>query len=129
MLFRSVSDQIVRQNGTNPTDNVSIIKNNKIANRNKKSNQTFDKLSPGLRTRGFFIVRIFLSTNPSVIKDDTSLDKGRMQILNRELFGMTAGKRKEDNPNKKGNIRDYATIEQLIILANIESMNAKFIDM
>lgn len=42
---------------------------------------------------------------------------------------MTAGKRKEDNPNKKGNIRDYATIEQLIILANIESMNAKFIDM
>jgi hypothetical protein len=42
---------------------------------------------------------------------------------------MTAGNRKEDNPNKDGNIRDYATIEQLIILANIESMNAKFIEL
>ncbi len=50
-------------------------------------------------------------------------------ILNKALFGMTAKEWREQNVWKKGNIRDEATIEQLIILANIESMNAEFIKM
>lgn len=50
-------------------------------------------------------------------------------VLNKALFGKTAKQRREENPDQKGNIRDYATLEQLIILANIESMNAQFIQM
>lgn len=48
-------------------------------------------------------------------------------MLNKALFGMTAKDRQEKNPWKKGNVRDYATIEQLIVLANMESINAEFI--
>jgi len=43
------------------------------------------------------------------------------------LFGMTAGQWRENNLNKTGNIRDYATIEQLIVLTNLESINAMWI--
>lgn len=50
-------------------------------------------------------------------------------ILNKSLFGVTAKEWREQNPWKKWNIRDEATIEQLIILANMESMNAEFIKM
>ncbi|MDP2089980.1 MAG: KilA-N domain-containing protein [Candidatus Gracilibacteria bacterium] len=50
-------------------------------------------------------------------------------ILNKALFGITAKEYREQNPGNKGNIRDDASIEQLIILANIESMNAEFIKM
>jgi hypothetical protein len=45
-------------------------------------------------------------------------------MLNVALFGMTAAEWRKANPGKKGNIRDYATIEQLIVLANMESINA-----
>jgi len=48
-------------------------------------------------------------------------------VLNKALFGITAKEWRDSNIWKKGNIRDYASIEQLIILANIESMNAQFI--
>ncbi len=48
-------------------------------------------------------------------------------ILNVALFGMTAKEWKKANPNAKGNIRDNATISQLIVLANIENLNATFI--
>lgn len=50
-------------------------------------------------------------------------------VLNKALFAMTAKERRDSNIWKMGNIRDYASIEQLIILANIESMNAQFIKM
>lgn len=43
------------------------------------------------------------------------------------LFGTTARKWKDEHPNLKGNIRDYATVEQLLVLSNLESMNAEFI--
>ncbi len=45
------------------------------------------------------------------------------------LFGQTAKEWRNQNPNVEGNIRDYAPIEQLLVLANIESMNAEFIRM
>jgi len=50
-------------------------------------------------------------------------------ILNKALFWKTAKEWRDENHDKKWNIRDYADIEQLIILANIESMNAEFIKM
>ena len=48
-------------------------------------------------------------------------------ILNVALFGRTAKGWRDENPNLKGNIRDYATIEQLIVLVNLENMNAHLI--
>jgi len=50
-------------------------------------------------------------------------------VLNIALFWITAKPRKDKHPNQKGNMRDYANIEQLIILANLESINAQFITM
>lgn len=49
-------------------------------------------------------------------------------VLNMALFGMTAKKWRESNPKLKGNIRDYATINQLICLSNMENLNAVFIN-
>ena len=48
-------------------------------------------------------------------------------VLNLALFGKTAKQWRKENPNKKGNIRDYATIEQLVVLSNMESINAMLI--
>ena len=48
-------------------------------------------------------------------------------ILNVALFGTTAKQWRDTNPNKKGNIRDYAIIEQLVVLSNMESINALLI--
>jgi hypothetical protein len=48
-------------------------------------------------------------------------------VLNVALFGKTAKQWREENPNADGNIRDYATLEQLLVLANLESLNAEFI--
>ena len=45
-------------------------------------------------------------------------------LLNTVLFGMTAKEWRESNPDEKGNIRDHATIYQLLVLANMESYNA-----
>lgn len=48
-------------------------------------------------------------------------------LLNVALFGMTASEWKSKNPDKKGNIRDYATIIELSILSNLEFYNSKLI--
>ena len=49
-------------------------------------------------------------------------------VLNVALFGVTAKEWREANPDLKGNIRDYATINELICLANMENLNAVFIN-
>lgn len=49
-------------------------------------------------------------------------------VLNMAMFGMTAQEWREANPDKKGNIRDYANINELICLSNLESLNAVFIN-
>ena len=49
-------------------------------------------------------------------------------LLNVALFGMTAKAWKEKNPNLKGNQRDYADIRQLLVLCNIENLNAIMIN-
>jgi hypothetical protein len=48
-------------------------------------------------------------------------------LLNVALFGMTASEWRAANPDKAGNIRDYATLEQLVVLSNMESINALLI--
>lgn len=48
-------------------------------------------------------------------------------LLNVALFGVTAKTWRDNNPDQKGNIRDYATLEQLVVLSNMESINALLI--
>ena len=43
------------------------------------------------------------------------------------LFGRTAKDWRAENPKKEGNIRDYADVTQLVVLSNLESLNADFI--
>lgn len=50
-------------------------------------------------------------------------------LLNVALFGQTAKQWRDANPKLEGNMREYASIEQLLVLANIEAMNAEFIHM
>lgn len=49
-------------------------------------------------------------------------------VLNVAMFGVTARQWREQNPGLRGNIRDYATINELICLSNMENLNAVFID-
>jgi hypothetical protein len=49
-------------------------------------------------------------------------------VLNVAMFGMTAKQWREHNPELKGNIRDYASINELICLSNMENLNAVFIE-
>ena len=48
-------------------------------------------------------------------------------LLNVALFGMTAAEWRAKNPDKDGNMRDHATLEQLVVLSNMESINALLI--
>jgi len=50
-------------------------------------------------------------------------------LLNVALFGQTARQWRDANPKLEGNLREYATVEQLLVLANIEGMNAELIHM
>lgn len=48
-------------------------------------------------------------------------------LLNVALFGITAKEWRDSNPDQKGNIRDYASLEQLVVLSNMEGINALLI--
>jgi hypothetical protein len=50
-------------------------------------------------------------------------------LLNVALFGQTARQWRDANPKLEGNVRDYSSVEQLLVLANMEGMNAEFIHM
>ena len=52
---------------------------------------------------------------------------GEADLLNMALFGLSAKQWSEQNPTLEGNLRDYATAEQLVVLANLENLNAQFI--
>ena len=49
-------------------------------------------------------------------------------VLNMALFGMTAKQWRDGNDDKKGNVRDYADVSQLVCLSNLENLNALFIN-
>ena len=58
----------------------------------------------------------------------TDIAKYRNDNLNVALFGQTAKQWKNNNPDKKGNVRDDANLNQLLVLANMESYNAILIE-
>ncbi len=57
----------------------------------------------------------------------SSVYASEADILNMALFGMTAKQWRNTNPKLEGNIRDYSSVEQLVVLSNMESMNAELI--
>ena len=57
----------------------------------------------------------------------TNIYASEADLLNVAMFGMTAIEWRMHNPDKQGNMRDYATLEQLVVLSNMESLNAVFI--
>jgi hypothetical protein len=63
-----------------------------------------------------------------VTKDQISyIYANEADLLNVALFGKTAKQWRDENPDEKGNVRDYATLEQLVVLSNMESINALLI--
>ena len=66
---------------------------------------------------------------PSIGKSKTGLFiyANEADLLNHALFGMSAKRWRSINANKDGNIRDHATAEQLLVLANLENLNAEYI--
>ena len=64
---------------------------------------------------------------PQNIKKSSFVYATEADLLNLALFGKSAKEWRADNPDKKGNIRDFATMEQLVVLSNMESMNAELI--
>lgn len=51
----------------------------------------------------------------------------KADVLNMDMFGITAKEWRDANPDLKGNIRDYATINELICISNMENLNALFV--
>ncbi|MDZ4152678.1 KilA-N domain-containing protein, partial [Methylicorpusculum sp.] len=65
---------------------------------------------------------------PQLSKQQISLVyASEADVLNVALFGKTAKQWRDENPDKDGNIRDYANVSQLVCLANLETLNAHFI--
>ncbi len=65
---------------------------------------------------------------PSVTRAQASaVYASEADLLNVALFGRTAKQWRDANPNAKGNIRDHATLEQLVVLTNLESLNSVLI--
>jgi len=65
---------------------------------------------------------------PALTKQQSTLVyASEADVLNMALFGQTAKEWRDSNPDKKGNIRDYANVSQLVCLSNLENLNALFI--
>lgn len=65
---------------------------------------------------------------PKEITKAEQIYASEADVLNIALFGMTAKEWQENNKDKKGNIRDYANVSQLVCLSNLENLNALFIN-
>jgi KilA-N domain len=65
---------------------------------------------------------------PAITKQQSgTIYASEADVLNMALFGQTATTWRTNNKGKNGNIREYATLEQLVVLTNLESINAVFI--
>jgi len=65
---------------------------------------------------------------PELTKQQISLIySSEADLLNMALFGKTAQQWRDENPDKSGNMRDYANVSQLVCLANLETLNAHLI--
>jgi len=89
-------------------------------------NRTLSKLNYRIHTNAIkeHLIPFAVSPERAAITYASEAD-----LLNVALFGLTAKEWREKNLDKDGNIRDYASIEQLLVLANIEGMNAELIRM
>jgi hypothetical protein len=85
-----------------------------------------------------FLLKINYTIHTDAIKDEiipSLVNKKQISfvyaneadLLNVALFGKTASSWRKENKNMKGNIRDYATLEQLVVLSNMESINVLLI--
>lgn len=61
------------------------------------------------------------------LSEEQKIYSNEADLLNKALFGTTAKEWKISNPNKQGNLRDYANVTQLVVLSNLESLNSEFI--
>ncbi len=89
-------------------------------------NRTLSKLNYRIHTNAVkaHLIPAIVTAAQAAIAYATEAD-----LLNVALFGQTARQWRDANPKLKGNVRDYAGIEQLLVLANMEGMNAEFIHM
>ncbi len=89
-------------------------------------NRTLSKLNYRIHTDAIHAHLI----PPEVTAAQASLTyANEADVLNVALFGRSAKEWRGANPTLDGNMRDHATVEQLLVLANIEAMNAEFIHM
>lgn len=89
-------------------------------------NRTLSKLNYRIHTDAVkaYLVPVAVTSAQAAFTYATEAD-----LLNVALFGMTASQWRAKNLKLEGNMREYATVEQLLVLANLESMNAEFIHM
>ncbi len=89
-------------------------------------NRTLSKLNYRIHTDAIkeHLIPPEVTTTQSIMTYATEAD-----LLNVALFGITAKEWRTANSKLEGNMREYATVEQLLVLANIEGMNAEFIHM
>lgn len=88
-------------------------------------NRVLSKLNYKIHTDA---IKENLVSNDLTNKEISITYANEADVLNVALFGKTAKEWRNENPDLKGNIRDYATIEQLIVMVNLENMNANFIE-
>ena len=89
-------------------------------------NRTLSKLNYRIHTDAIQAHLIPAAVTPA---QAASTYASEADLLNVALFGQTAKQWRDVNPKLEGNMREYATIEELLVLANIEGMNAEFIHM
>jgi hypothetical protein len=87
-------------------------------------NRTLAKINYKIHTDA---LKNYLIPKELSAKEQGIMYASEADVLNMALFGKTAKKWATENPEKEGNIRDYATLQQLVVLVNIESFNAELI--
>ena len=89
-------------------------------------NRTLSKLNYRIHTDAIKAHLIPIEITPAQVAMTYA---NEADVLNVALFGLTAKQWRDVNQKLEGNMREYATVEQLLVLANIEGMNAEFIHM
>ena len=89
-------------------------------------NRTLSKLNYRIHTDAIKAHLIPVAVSPAQVAITYA---NEADMLNVALFGQTAKQWRDGNSTLEGNMRDYATVEQLLVLANIEGMNAELIHM
>ncbi|KZX17220.1 KilA-N domain-containing protein [Methanobrevibacter filiformis] len=100
------------------------LKNNELNSKEWNLQRTLSKINYTIHTDAIKEVLI-----PKLVtsKQSKFVYANEADLLNVAIFGKTAAEWRDENPNKKGNIRDYGTLEQLVVLSNMESINALLI--